>query len=137
MHGETEWFEQFILQPDFPIEISLWLTSFQGVAENPVSLPFEVAHIWAYLLEVGPSSSRSMGSIPVSYLEIQAWMQTTKTKLSSWEVVLLHKCSREWVTAYYTAKEPSNIPPWTIEPTDDYRKRVSDSLKRMLGKGQK
>lgn len=131
-YGDSEWFSQIIQQPDLPLEIILWAVSFQGDVVSKIDLPYELAHIWAHLLEVGPAGVGAMGIVPLSYLEIKAWADLTKTILTPWETVLLHKCSQEWVSALYKAKQPTAIPPWTGQNIEDRRKHLSEIFKKTL-----
>jgi len=136
-YADEEWFEQLTESPDIPLEIALWNASFSGDCSE-VFLPFELAHIWNYLFEVGPVLYGTVGEIPCTYQEIKAWMRSTGTHLSSWEVVLLRKCSVAWVSASYAAKDPNGIPPWTVgggksDMLEVMRKNVSQRLKSALG----
>lgn len=136
-----EWFEQLAATPDIPIETALWLQSFQGDSEfEEVVLPYELAHIWAHLLECGPVVQGGMGPAPLSYLEIKAWMQSTGLQLSAWEVVLLRKCSLEWMSAQYEAKDPTAVPPWSFggdqqQTLSAMRQSLADRLKKALDPG--
>ena len=111
----------------------MWLASFAGESEQTPALPYRVAHIWTHLLEVGPVANGAMGPVPLSFLEIEAWMRTTSMHLSAWEVVLLRKCSQEWVSATYNAKDPYAVPPWAgAEERADRRTRVGKNLMAAL-----
>jgi len=138
-YGTTEWFDS-VSQYSLPIELSLWRASFKEYDHaSPIELPYELAHLWQYLLEVGPASSISLGVIPISYQEIQAWMSITKVRLSPWEIVLLRRCSQQWVSSQQEAAYPDSTPPWIVsEPDSDMiavrRKIVADRLKKVLGK---
>lgn len=140
-YEDTEWFDRLTAQPEIPLETSLWLQSFQGDSEDDDTiLPYQLAHIWIYLLEVGPTLQGGMGPAPLSYLEIKAWMHSTGLSLSPWEVVLLRKCSIEWMSAQYEAKDPTAIPPWTNagnqqETLSTMRQSLADRLKRALDPG--
>lgn len=136
-HAGEEWFEEIVENQETPTDVSLWGMSFSGACDS-IYLPFEVAHIWQYLFEVGPVSYGAMGAIPFTYQEINAWMQSTGNRLNPWEVVLLRKCSVEWVSASHAAKDPNGIPPWTVgggksDMLESMRKNVSQRLKAALG----
>jgi hypothetical protein len=134
-YNETEWFERLTDPPDMPMESALWRLSFigDGADDGETTLPYELAHIWNHFLEIGPVSHGGMGPVPLSFLEIHAWMQSTKTNLSPWEAVLIRKCSQEWIEAQYQARKPGAIPPWTVHNTDDRRREVAKRLKAALG----
>lgn len=132
-YNETEWFERLVEPPEMPIECALWRQSFDGEPGEDIALPYEVAHIWIHFIEIGPVSYGSMGPVPLSFLEIQAYMQSTGIKFSPWESILIRKCSQEWVDAQYQARRPGSIPPWTVQNTDDRRREVAKRLKAALG----
>jgi len=117
----------------------LWLASFRGEGEECVDLPYQLAHIWTYLLEVGPVSAGAMGPVPLSFLEIESWKNQSGIRLSYWETLLLRHCSQEWMSAQYTARKPGAIPPWTLsnQSSPDRRKQVADRLRKLGGPPKK
>lgn len=133
-YGDADWYNEIIAEPILPIESSLWLNSFRGDVEEEVDLPYQLAHIWTYLLEVGPVGIGAFGPSPLSFLEINAWLLSTGIWLSHWEILLLRYCSQEWISAQSDARKPGAIPPWIItspQSIADRRKRVADRLKRL------
>lgn len=133
-YGDAEWLNEIVGEPIFPIEITLWHKAFNGEEDNEIGLPYQIAHIWSYLLDVGPVMSTGMGPVVLSYTEIQAWMSARSIEISSWEVALLRHCSQVWMSAQYEAKKPESIPPWSItspEAIEDRRKRVAERLKKL------
>jgi len=134
-----EWFDDLISQPETSVETALWAASFQGESEQIPTLPFQVLHLWVHLFEVGPIANGAMGPVPLSFSEIESWMRTTSVFLSAWEVVLLRKCSQEWVSATYAAKDPKATPPWAgAEVITERRVRVANTLMNALsGKAKK
>ena len=132
-YADTEWLDRLTQSPEIPIELALYLAAFQGDPPDEIFLPFEVAHIYHYLFEVGPVAYGAMGAIPVSFSEINQWMAATGNRLNPWEAVLLRQCSAAWVSAQQEAREPYAIPPWTVQTTADHRKAVADRLKSALG----
>ena len=140
-YGDSELYHEIVEEPFFPVEINLWHLSFHGVAGEETNLPYVLAHIWTYLLEVGPSNSNGMGPVEISFVEIQAWLSCTGVKLSRWEISLLRQCSKVWISAQYEAKKPNAIPPWNSSPSPEAmaerRKFVAKSFKRMGRKNKK
>jgi len=128
-----DWVDDLIIFPETSFDMALWTASFKGESEQILQVPFQLSHLWIYLFEVGPVASGAMGPIPLPFREIQSWMETTSVNLSAWEVVLLHKCSQEWVSATHEAANPDAVPPWTgAEVATERKKRVSDTLMSAL-----
>lgn len=138
-YGDADWFNELIEDPIYPVELGLWHASFRGVPDEDIGLPYQLAHIWTYLIEIGPVSSNGMGPVTIPFSEINAWLSCTGVALSRWEISLLRQCSQVWISAQYEAKKPESIPPWTIfspESINDRRKRVSERLKMLGGSGK-
>jgi hypothetical protein len=53
-----------------------------------VELPYCVIYLWQWFLEVaGGRNYTDMGSpLPISYVELKAWTELTKTEPSVWEI---------------------------------------------------
>lgn len=135
-YEDAEWVYEITAEPILPIEINLWQMSLNGVEDDETHLPYQLAHIWTYLLEVGPVNSNGMGPVPISYDEIQSWLDISGVELSRWEVAVLRKCSFAWMSAQYEAKKPDAVAPWDVytpQSMADRRALVAKRFK-MLGR---
>ena len=65
-----------------------------------------------YLFEIGPASSTGMGSAPIAFLEILAWMSLTGIALTAWEARSLRRLSVEYVSESRKAEKIDAQPPW-------------------------
>ncbi|MDI6742662.1 MAG: hypothetical protein QMD11_07970 [Smithella sp.] len=68
---------------------------------KPVDIPDFVNYLWQWFLELSRGRGYAeYGPMPLSYSEIKAWAQLTKTELQSWELNVIKK-----IDLIYLAKE--------------------------------
>lgn len=73
------------------------------------------AYLVAHLYEVGPTLAGGMGPAPLTFEELEAWMNVTGVDLDSWEVRFIHELSKEYLSEYYKAGKRDREAPWTRE----------------------
>ena len=83
-----------------------------------------------YLFEAGPVMSDTMGSAPLSNMEIRAWQDNTGASLTPWEARLLRSLSREYLCSSQAAETPSCPPPWG--DSDDGKNIRAEELQRKI-----
>jgi hypothetical protein len=90
----------------------------------------------AYLLEMSNSLGLARegfhGASPVSYLEMQAWMQMSGLELTVWEAQTLREMSQAYCDALHGGRDKASFPPWdeqeVVNPVDDVKKKVKGAL---------
>ncbi|MFZ9660175.1 MAG: hypothetical protein ACO29X_06480 [Arcobacteraceae bacterium] len=74
------------------------------------------SYLLEILTELNFASSGFSGLIPLTFQELQAYIQTTQTPLNSWEVNTLKKLSQSYVSQTYD-KGINTLPPYsTMKP---------------------
>lgn len=56
---------------------------------------------------VGPATAGEV----VTFGEIEAWQRQTGRQLSAWEVEMINRLSRSYLSEYHQAQEPGRAPP--------------------------
>jgi len=66
---------------------------------EPVGLPYCMNYLWAWFCELsGGRGYTEHGPMQLTYSEIQAWSQLTKTDPTAWEVNALKQVDRVFLT---------------------------------------
>jgi hypothetical protein len=69
-------------------------------------------YLVAFLFEVGPVMSGSMGAAPLPFGEIDAWCRRSGIELSPWEARALRRLSVTYLNESQAAEKRSRQPPW-------------------------
>lgn len=80
-----------------------------------------------YLFDAGPVEHSGMGPVPLSNLELQAWMDGSGTPLEPWEFTLIRSLSKSYLTEMVKGKDPACPPPY-VEVDADVRAAVSRTV---------
>ena len=92
-------------------------------------------YIVGLLHEAGLMSSTGMGPVPLSWVDICAWINATGVKLEVWELLTIKLMSEVYV-AERLDTDPNKLPPWikTIseEELEQQREEVSNALRNFL-----
>lgn len=119
------------------------LASFKAVSEEHTSLnmpDIENEHSAGYLIgllnEAGLMSSSGMGPVPLSWLEIDAWLRCTELDISVWERLTIKRMSEEYV-AERCETDPNRPAPFiymTLEEKElvEVRTDVNDKIMAMF-----
>lgn len=95
--------------------------------------PLLAPYLVQYLYEVGPTMPDSMGSVPLSFSELQSWQAQIGIELQSWEVRLLRRLSYDYLSASQEAEDPACPPPWAPdEMTEASREAVSRKVQNAM-----
>lgn len=117
------------------------LASFKEAdAEHPsLELPdiegdHNATYVVGLLHEAGLMSTNGMGPVPLSWLEIEAWMRMTCRDLPLWERLTIRELSEEYVSGLVTAKDKNCPAPFAPAREDVDREAVQNKIMSILGK---
>jgi len=97
-------------------------------------------YIIEYLFEVGPSMSNGMGLCPISYTEIKAWMDATKTECSPWDVNMIRHLSRVFISQHHESEKENCPAPFNYIVENDIenaRKQIDSQLRNIFASRKK
>ena len=77
----------------------------------------DTPHLIEYLYEIGPTLSGAMGESPLTHEELRAWQENTGIELQPWEVRLLLRLSRDYLTESQNAQKRDCLAPYQCEQT--------------------
>jgi len=86
------------------------------------------------LHEAGLMSSNGMGLVPLSWQEIESWLQTTELELSVWEKLTIKEMSEAYVAEFNKATARDASAPYVpyVEAEDIDRPAVANKLLTVL-----
>lgn len=88
-------------------------------------------------MSCGPVIYRSDGIEPISFQEIQAYMQTMQIDLSPWHIEILRAMSRVYASEFNLANgRPKRPAPWSPRPTVESNKLIEAELRAMVAQIQ-
>ena len=73
------------------------------------------SHLIEFLYELGIYTVSGFGILPLSFSEIEAWKNTTKTNISSWEARVLKFLSSSYVSQHNASEDPNCPAPYSEE----------------------
>jgi hypothetical protein len=81
-------------------------------------------------------SSGGMGPVPISWVEIDAWLRVTERELSMWERTTIKRLSEEYVSELVQATKADRPAPYIHEEDLDNidRERVQTKILSVLSK---
>lgn len=94
----------------------------------------EASYLVGLLSELGFVSSNGMGAVPMSWLEIDAWLRVTQLELSIWERLTMKEMS-EVYAAELSKATVKNYPAPYIEHVEDVeidRTAVANKLRSVF-----
>lgn len=83
-----------------------------------------------WLFDIGVSMHTGMGSVPISWQEIESWGKDMD--LSPWEKKMLRDLSTEYVSYSQKASEPDCPQPFFRYISEEQRKTVSNNILNTL-----
>ena len=83
-----------------------------------------------WLFDIGVSMHTGMGSVPISWQEIESWGKDLD--LSPWEKKMLRDLSTEYVSYSQKASEPDCPQPFFRYISEEQRKTVSNNILNTL-----
>lgn len=98
----------------------------------PLNLP-EIEwgdHLISSLLEVGPAEPGMSGLIPVTWREVQAWMQTTGVDIPGWEAQVIRELSQEYCS--HRERSRSEGEPEPALDTGETRDRAASQFRAIV-----
>lgn len=99
----------------------------------PVMPPNPAPHITDRLIEIGLSEAAGMGTVPLSWREIDAWSNCTRVILQPWEARLIRKLSSAYLAENRKAEKESCPPPWRTIVTQREKDVEEAQLIALLG----
>lgn len=95
------------------------MTSFKASDEDHPSLKmpdietdYAASYLVGLLQEAGLMSSNGMGPVPLSWVDIDAWLRVTEYKLSMWEKLTIKKLSEDYVGELVQASDKQRPAPF-------------------------
>jgi hypothetical protein len=88
------------------------------------------AYLFDLLFEVGPFMNTGMGTLPLTWLEINAWKDAIGFDLQPWEARILKSSSAEYVAQMNLASKPNCPPPGKVVDKDP--EQVAKHIKNTL-----
>lgn len=67
------------------------------------------------LFEIGPTMAAGMGEGPLTFGEIQAWIELTGVKRQPWEIRFLRRLSLEYLAQSHKSTKPDCLAPYGME----------------------
>lgn len=119
------------------------MATYKDVSKEHTSLilpDIETEHSAGYLVgllnEAGLMSSSGMGPVPLSWLEIDAWIRCTDLELTTWERLTIKRMSEEYV-AERCETDPRRDAPFTFMTDEEkgiaeMRNTVQDKIMAMF-----
>lgn len=121
-------------QPDGKeIKLPQRVETFKNNIGGPPLPPLEAAHLFEWLMEIGPTETGPNGRGPISWTAIRDWKAATFKPLSAWEARLLRKMSVEYLTESHLAEDNSRQPPWMPERFEIDHEANERQLRAVLG----
>ena len=99
----------------------------------PVMPPNPAPHVTDRLIEIGLSEAAGMGTVPLSWREIDAWCSRTRVDLPPWEARLIRKLSSAYLAEGRIAEKESCPPPWRTVVTQQEKDIEEAQLIALLG----
>jgi len=66
---------------------------------EPVDIPYAIKYIWGFFCELSNSRGYSeAGAMPLTYTEIKAWSELTKSDPTAWEIDVIKAIDRAFLT---------------------------------------
>ena len=98
------------------------MASFKEISEEhpllempDIESDYAAGYIIGLLLEAGLMSSNGMGPVPVSWLEISAWLETTELEIGLWEKLTIKTLSEEYVNSLLQSTSPDKQAPFVSQ----------------------
>lgn len=98
---------------------------------TPVDLPeIRCSYLFDYLMRIGAVSHNGMGTVSLSWQELNAWKQATGTPLDVWELSVIHKAADAYATQLAKSYKPDCPMPERIVQHD--RDKLAKHIKNVL-----
>lgn len=85
-----------------------------------------------YLFEVGPFMQGGMAPAPLTFQEMDAWVERTGREIEPWESILLRRMSQAYLDELQAATSPDRPPPWMADPGAKVRETAGDKVERLF-----
>lgn len=109
------------------------LETIRKAGANPGLPPCPSQDLVDLLFEAGPYTVTGMGSAPLSWQEIDAWLKCTGRQLPYGVVKLVHSLSGTYLAEYRRAEKPDHPRPYIDRVTiEESRDRVSSQIQAAL-----
>lgn len=89
------------------------------------------AYLFDYLLKIGTMTFNGMANVPLSWQELNAWVQVTGTPLNVWELKVIHRASEVYVSQVELSRKADAPMPERIIVQDQAKlaKRIKSVLR--------
>lgn len=102
--------------------------------------PNPAPHLTDWLLEIGPTTSGSMGEAAIGWQDLTAWERITGIELEPFEAKTIRRLSQVFISARYEAKKPDCPIPYAglreeiISQRENVAKRIKGAFGGLVGK---
>jgi hypothetical protein len=102
------------------------------IAEDfEVILPeIRCSYLFDYLMKIGAVSSNGMGTVSLSWQEINGWLQATGVPLNAWEVAVIHRASDAYAVQLQASYKPDCPMPERVIEQDPVK--LKNHIKNVL-----
>jgi hypothetical protein len=90
----------------------------------------QCSYLFDYLLKIGVMSFNGMANVPLSWQELNAWVQVTGTPLDAWELKVIHKASEVYVNQLELSRKIDAPMPQKIVEQDP--RKLAKHIKSIL-----
>lgn len=96
-----------------------------------IELPtIRCSYLFDYLMQIGAVSSNGMGTVSLSWQELNAWKQTIGVELNAWELAVIHRASDAYAVQLSKSYKPDCPMPERIIEQDP--KKLAKHIKSIL-----
>ena len=88
------------------------------------------SYLFDYLLKIGVMTSNGMSNVPLSWQELNAWVQATGVPLNFWELGVIHKASAVYVNQLELSRKPDAPMPERVIEQDP--RKLAKHIKSIL-----
>lgn len=88
------------------------------------------SYLFDYLLKIGVMTANGMANVPLSWQELNAWVQATGVPLNFWELGVIHKASSVYVNQLELSRKPDAPMPERVIEQDP--RKLAKHIKSIL-----
>lgn len=86
----------------------------------------------SFFIEIGQATPVQGGLIPITWAEIQAWNEATKSKCEPWELKAIRVMSEAYCSGHALGRKPTSVAPWADISKKDIKKDLKSFFTSMV-----